>query len=456
MRISLSGGGRLATLMSAALALSLLATALLSLGSCGGGTAAATGGPTASPADEANAGQAPPPGDDVATSRSASPAPQFPNDTVVTGKVDSPSMPRPEYLQPVAYPATGTQIVRITDEARFGGVSAYYRHAYSLRQPWNADETLLLLDGRFPGYLLDGRSLQLIGSFEQPSDPVWSNLDPNSLYGVAGNGLVVVDMSSRQTRPLHRFDEYTEIAIGGGTGNFSDDDRRIVLIGQRAGGVDVLVFDKLVMRVVSRRAFDGLSGPYGDIDEARISPSGRYVLLGMKTPSEEGYRLYDAGTMAFLRSLTAQFGHADMGWTDADEEALVTQDDASSAVVSIRLSDGVRRTELSAAHLGYNQHTSCRAIRRRGWCVISTFYEPSLPESWLYSEIFALKLDGSGTIERFSPSVFSIEPLANPYERQAHAVPSRDGARVLFASDWGDPAGDAIVHTYVAGRKVFY
>ena len=66
-----------------------------------------------------------------------------------------------------------------------------------------------------------------------------------------------------------------------------------------------------------------------------------------------------------------------------------------------------------------------------------------------------VQLDSICTVERFSPDFKAPLPLADlDYERQAHAVPNRDGSLVLFSSDWGDPGSNAIVHDYVVGVRV--
>ena len=54
------------------------------------------------------------------------------------------------------------------------------------------------------------------------------------------------------------------------------------------------------------------------------------------------------------------------------------------------------------------------------------------------AEIVAVKMDGSGTVERFG----HYHSTASVYRSQAQAVPSPDGRRVLFASDWAEDCGD--------------
>jgi len=356
----------------------------------------------------------------------------------------------PGYLSSTSFDELGTRVMRITDSSL--GSGRVFRHAYSMRQPWNADGSRLLLV-RSPIQLLDGRTYEPIGSLSLPSDAVWSNKDPDVLFGVVGDSFVRVKVSTRTRTTMRMFPEYSQIYIGGGEGNVSDDDRRVVLIGKRSGGVDVLVYDIANDAVVSTRRFNGYSGPHGDIDSAVISRSGRYVLVGVKEPL--GYDLYDAQNMQFLRRLVNnQRSHSDIGYTMEGHEALITSANGRSGINSIRLSDGVLREEAPSSYMAWNQHTSCRNNLRPGWCYISTFSHSAKQDAYMFRQIFAIKLDGSGTVQRFSPAPFSDNPADQAGLRGAQAVPSRDGRRVLFASDWRNASAGAPIHTYIAGTTV--
>lgn len=63
-----------------------------------------------------------------------------------------------------------------------------------------------------------------------------------------------------------------------------------------------------------------------------------------------------------------------------------------------------------------------------------------------YDEVYALKLDGSGTAERFG---HIHHANTGTYEFQAQAVPNRDGSRVLFASAWDGANGSSNVYAFV-------
>ena len=56
-----------------------------------------------------------------------------------------------------------------------------------------------------------------------------------------------------------------------------------------------------------------------------------------------------------------------------------------------------------------------------------------------------MKTDGSGTVEVFA---FSHHTNVGTYAMQPQAVPSPDGKRVMFASEWGS----SNIYAYIASR----
>lgn len=93
-------------------------------------------------------------------------------------------------------------------------------------------------------------------------------------------------------------------------------------------------------------------------------------------------------------------------------------------------------------------------MSRPGWVYISTFdYVERLTDSnadWLpfEDEVFALKMDGSGSVERYahhhsrrySPS--HADSDNSIYIAEPHATVSRSGNRILFGSNWRTVIGE--------------
>ena len=136
--------------------------------------------------------------------------------------------------------------------------------------------------------------------------------------------------------------------------------------------------------------------------------------------------------MNFIRKLANQGEHGDIGVDSHNKEVYVQFEfGPENGIWSYRLDDGKRTRLLPSKYNG--GHVSCRNFKRKGWCYLSTSEEG-------YKEVFALKLDGSGIVNRFAQTHavgFGSQVGVNP-----------DGTKVLFMSNWGKK-GD-VVDTYQA------
>jgi hypothetical protein len=139
--------------------------------------------------------------------------------------------------------------------------------------------------------------------------------------------------------------------------------------------------------------------------------------------------------------------HSDMGLDENGDEVYVGQNDETQrAVFALRLSDNRKTIVLDNEKMGYNQHISCRNIARPGWAYVSDF-EAGYAARPNENKIFALKLDGSQTVEFFA---WARRSEVIEYDRSVMVCPSPDGTKVIFRSDWGDASDDAVVYSYVA------
>jgi hypothetical protein len=373
--------------------------------------------------------------------------------TVVT----MPSIPRPGYLASVKDPTFGTTITRVSDQVAFGSTLPELRHIYAKNQPWNADGSYLLLNYKFPAALLDGRTYRFIRWVRQPSQSVWSNVNPSYMYGSYANTnqFVRLDIANGDAyKVLHTFNEYDKIFFGQGEGNLSINDRYAALFGLKDGRVDVLVYDLLNDKIVSRKTQPKgttLGAGKTAIGDMVMSQSGDYVI---GTYSEEGggdyqgIKLFDK-SLNLVRQLALRGGsHTDNCFDSNGSEVILRLDDNSSAIVSVQFSNGKETTILPASQLNYNIHISCQNIRRPGWGYISEFAANPVIKKANYNEVFAVKLDGSGTVQRFAHEHHSLNEA---YERQPMGVPDRDGRKVLFASDWDNESDP--VYAYIAEFK---
>jgi hypothetical protein len=378
-------------------------------------------------------------------------------------KVEVLSLQRPEYLKPVIDRLSNTTVVRISDQIAFDSKLTELRHIYSKNQPWNADESYLLLNFKYPAALLDGRTYKFIRWVHQPSQSVWSNINSSVMYGTIANTnqFVKLDIAKKDRYTImYKFKEYDRIDFGQWNGNLSNNDQYAALVGIKAEKIDLVVYD-LARNLVTakktqpkgttvRNAFGGDSDP-ARIFSVSMSQSGEYVVLQYRQPGKglnRGIHLLNR-QLKFVRQLSQLGGsHYDLCVNSKGSEAIVVQDDSSKAIVSVEYSTGKKTIVLPAARSNYNIHISCRNLKRPGWAYISEFsgdVDPNVTKKTI-DRTFALKLDGSGQIQQFTSPNHS---LSEAYERQPHSVPNHNGKKVLFASDWGNPTNP--VYTYVSG-----
>jgi hypothetical protein len=284
--------------------------------------------------------------------------------------------------------------------------------------------------------MLDGRTYADLGAFYQISGAIWSNLDPNKLYGVdaAGNGnrLYSQNATTGALTALHSFTGYSTVTIGDGEGGISDDDRSIVLIGTTStGSRHLIVYDVVLGSVIG-----DIVAPSGT-DNAQISRKGNYVVV------------VGSDTRRYTRNLSSSIllypygNHGDNALDASGTEIYVTNN--APGVKSFRLSDGLATTLLAPGSAFEYGHTSGRSINRPGWIYLSVYDNSVTAGRPGNDEIVAVKTDGSGTVEVFA---FAHHTDTANYSMQTQAVPSPNGKSVLFASEWGGSS----VYAYIASR----
>jgi hypothetical protein len=207
----------------------------------------------------------------------------------------------------------------------------------------------------------------------------------------------------------------------------------------------------------------------GVIDNVSISPSGRYIDVKYGALAAEGavscdtlcdmHRIFEVDSNLVIRphmmdvaslrcgSFTARndgwifpLKHADMAVDPFDNfEDVIMGGRACPGsklghVVKVRLRDGLVTSLTDPRNEATYSHGSARNTRRPGWFYVSFSRDPLNAGTRFWGETVAIKMDGSGSVQRFA-HFHSTE--AN-YNAEAQAVPSPDGRRLLFASDWRD------------------
>lgn len=401
-----------------------------------------------------------------------------------------PQFGRPGYLQPILDPTFGSILERIANDKDAStapapgkwGLDA--RHTYSVQQPWNSDNTLLVIEnrgGKTTPMILDGTSYMPeylpcanydLYDYRWHPSPAHAHEQIN--VNPAGTELMWFDISTCTKTRSWTLPITVDYGIGSGKGNSSDDGRFLALGNNTAMFVvdmdpqppyapypnvrigPLFSFPPESLTVAAPDSFT--------IDHLSISPSGRYVDVKFGSADDCGtfdmHRIFDVDSVTLAlkprnmadASLRCCFQNRPNGWIfplkhadlakdpfDNNEDVLVggrsCLDSNIGPVVKVRLRDGA----VTPLTFGDNQsavfHVSTRNTDRPGWAYVSWY---KIPGKRFSDEIIAVKMDGSQSVERLCHIHSASQGC---YRCEAHPVPSRDGTRVLFASDWAQDCG---------------
>lgn len=373
-----------------------------------------------------------------------------------TSVKDIPAIRKPAYLESYVDPVFGTKVTRITGnpDADIPNVNGKWakvaRHHYSKDAAWNCDQTLLCLgkhQGRPNKVFLDGENYAV--RFTRHGGPGreirWHPQRPDIMVYVRDNAIGYWDVRKDTTEVIVTFPGYCEFRIGPWEGNLSLDGRLIVVVGMKGENRIAFAYD-----IEQKQKYPDLVLNDVTIDWVSVSASGKYIVLnGEIDGGKDRTQVYDlAGNKT--TKLWKKYGrpsHYDMTIDENGDDIAVGVSKSKpdvGRVIKRRLRDG-KVTVLTSG--GYAGHTSTRNVRRPGWAYVTYQGRGSAwPPYW--DEVVAVKLDGSMTAERIA----HLHTKRIDYLTEAHAVPSPDGKRVLWASNW-ESANGRPIGTYVADTR---
>lgn len=418
-----------------------------------------------------------------------------------------PSASKPDYLTGEIFSPFACMMKRIvndpTDALRDRTWGTYARHQYSRVQPWNPDQSLLLVKAGSPTsrfYLLDGttytvRSVQCSNKWYGGISSRWhpSKAHPRERIYVLDNTLGWYHVDTCTSTRVWTL-PFTPLGIGDSEGNPSNDGRYLMLgdnsgtkvssgkpFSKQAFVMDMQSYPSLRRGPIRNIHQDCVNAGSDDCetDWLSVSASGTFAVVQFARSA----RVYDINvkTLALTpRPLatalpsgceggTAAQGymlkmvHPDMG-LDRDGNSIIVGSTRCklqgkvfggkpfSWVTKVRLWDGAMTPLTDPTNEAQAWHISLRNHDRPGWAYVSYYAQDGMRYS---GEIIAVKLDGSKQVERFAHHHTHVD---DAYEAEPHAVPSRDGQRVLFTSNWSDNCtsgcGDfGIFQDFVVGRQ---
>ncbi len=372
-------------------------------------------------------------------------------------------------------PVFGTSITRISNAVQEHLQGLFPQ--YSKRQVWNSDETkMILFTDEGSARLYDGKNYTYIKTLEEVGgeDVFWHPSDPGLIIFSAENNLFTYHISTGQKKLIQDFPGYTFINTRG-EGNLSADGNLYAFVGQyydeKTGTV---YFKKLVLYDISKKKIISeltLPKAIDQFDWVSVSPSGKYIVVDYANSDNtryHGVEVYDS-TFNFLWQKGLGAGHSDMTWEADGNEFLVMDyyDEQKNVTLikKINLRNGNEKDLLEVSAL-FDLHISCRNEAIKEWCLVSTFnYTGRLTDTrqdWLpfENEIFFLKTDGSGQVERLAHHHSRRYTPGTPdsdnsiYWAEPHASVSRKGNRIVWGSNWNNNVNKVeSVDTYIAELK---
>ena len=387
-----------------------------------------------------------------------------------------PTMPKPSFLSLIYPTPFNLKVMRIVGDSgttipMTGGGSVTWgsdaRHHYSDDQPWNADGTLLMLQnsGSPSDLVLDGNTYQVIsGGCNDGGYGRWhpSLTHPYERVKAYGTRLWWYDI---RTCVITRSWTLPIAAPGDIEMGPSRAGRFMAL----SSATQVFVVDMDPQPPFAPYPSPRL-GPVYDfsscgvtsgctLDWTQVSASGQYVIVHYEGDWQQVLDV-DPNTLALTprpmptaaprcngtaaQGFIYDLGHPDVTLNpfDNNEDVVIGQEHCGNigktvngslmgGVVMVRLRDGAVTSLTDPTNAAYPYHISARNLDRPGWVYV-TFW-PS-PGQRFSDELVAVRLDGSGSVERYAHT--HSDSNAGGYRAEPHGVPSRDGRRILWASNW--------------------
>lgn len=365
------------------------------------------------------------------------------------------------------------------------------RHTYSKNQPWNSDQTMLAIENRGTG--ASGSSFLILdGANYKPKYAACSGRWDDRWLPTLARRFERVNVNKTGTT-LEWYDVRNCIktktialpiganGIGNSEGNVSADGRFVGLYGTVGAHQEAFVVD-MAPTAGSGLPTNGVVGARVNIsdcgltdctiDWVSVTPDALYLVvsyegdhvrvydinrdqaspnyLALSVRNMSGFNPKVCGTHNPAQGFIYDVGHADMALNpyQQNEAVLVGQrrsecsgvtDNrgvAVGSVVMVRIRDGHVTSLTSPANEASSHHISLRNYNFPGWAYVGYYDQQGKRFS---DEVIAVKLDGSYDVKRYAHkrSAFSSPPLASScYRCESHSVPSPDGKRILFASNW--------------------
>jgi hypothetical protein len=344
-------------------------------------------------------------------------------------------------------PVFGSTIKRVsnalsTPNASGSGNLTWIENEYATMSAFTTDNSRFILIHESYFALYDGSSglymHDLPLEISASSEPRWSRKDNVTLYYHLGNQLKSYNVATGGTTVVHTFSEYSAIS-GNGEMDISLDGDHFVYVGDNE-----FVF---VYQISTDQKFAVFDAGSRSFDSVYITPKNNVILSWYTsgTARYTGQELFDIN-MNFLRQVGHADGHKDVTndtngdevliWTNSDDPQPIAN--CNNGIVKIRLADA---SETCLLQLDWSLAVHISAPDGNGTVFVDT-EAPANPNpgssAWVpyANEVLQVKLDGSGATRW---GQHRSRPI-NSYNWEPKLSTSRDGTRLLYASNFDLPA----------------
>lgn len=374
------------------------------------------------------------------------------------------TLSKPSFSDPVY----GTYLYRVTDASDFPGATAV-RHDYSRRQAFNANNSRFIAMASNGYWLLyDANTFQVLprtgynGALNGPAgdcEMIWHPTDPKKLWYTAYGGSliwyekdvesdsdrVLVDFTGRlpwpQAQAVWTKSEGTPSANGRywafmATSYDSVNQRNIIY--------GLFTWDRELNQILGSYDAANFGGAFPD--HISMAPSGKYVVPSWAYQPTLGTRAF---TLDFSSSilLQSQSEHSDLAIGPNGEDYYVATNYESGTIRATNLATGAAfdlMTLYPATGEGYAAHISGKAYDKPGWVVISTYADsanygaiaPATTLRPMYRKVMLVELKPGG--RQYNVAHTRTGANYGGYAGEPQATISRDGSRILFASNFDD------------------
>ncbi len=375
-----------------------------------------------------------------------------------------------------------TCIIRVTDFEN-EPPNGFARNDYSRRQPFNADDSRLLIyakDGYWHLYnAVTNDHIKRLNLGGGSTEPQWHPSNRDLLYTLPNNGGLKIyehNVISEKSKIVTDFTKVRSINSNINMNSIHDiwpDASRIWTKSEGSPSTDfrywafqvetsdfkplgLISYDLMTNTILSTYDFKADGKGIGRPDHISMSPSGQNIIVSWHVPNEcsskfkLGTKHEPCGLMVFSRNFDNAYGitergpHSDIAIGKNGQDVLVISNYITGYVEMYDL-ESRKMTRLFSLYVNNSataMHISGKSYNKPGWILVST-YGTKRSKQWWSDKIFAVELDKN-------PKIFNISHtynLTSSYWSEPHAVTNRDFTKIVFNSNW--LSGHDDVDTYM-------